>query len=421
MKEVKIKVSTITMSTRFPDCTINLTNVGKYLNIDETIIGLKYSFAEVNVTKGIYSTTVYKKAKVKDATKINKALFYNQVSLIVNNSGNHVNVKLFGNGSLHLTGCKTIEEGTIVTRKLYEKLCLMNGKTDTVLLTRDTNGVYIDKDNLVYSSTDKQIIGYLKKNLLDCYVIKKKEYDVDKKTGMYITKNMETQRRRTLVNFDGEICGFTRIELLKNKHKFYKKNVNVFFDDDSGLIYYNNDNILGKVVYHIDNTNKLSQLPSTQDDIIELEYDCSPFNVKSSDNCYKLNTKADDFSTIIDANVNCMNVYFNIDFNINRQRLYEKLIEMNYICKYKPESYSGIKLMYKLPAHYNLDCKTNSSVGYCSCSSKCTCANTTFLIFQSGNVIATGFKNFDQVSLATSQFIALCRDNQSVIQKRVME
>ena len=36
--------------------------------------------------KGKYSTTIYKKAKTKDVNKINQKLFYNQISIIVNNN-----------------------------------------------------------------------------------------------------------------------------------------------------------------------------------------------------------------------------------------------------------------------------------------------------------------------------------------------
>ena len=134
-----VKISTITLSTKLPDCQLNLTNVGKYLDIDDEIIGIKYNYADLSIMKGKYSTTIYKKAKVKDAEKIKKTLFYNQISIILNNSGNNVNVKLFGNGSLHLTGCKSIVEGYAVTRKIYDKLQTLVRSKDTILLTKDAN------------------------------------------------------------------------------------------------------------------------------------------------------------------------------------------------------------------------------------------------------------------------------------------
>ena len=36
-----VKISTITLSTHLPNCQLNLTNIGKYLDIDDEIIGLK--------------------------------------------------------------------------------------------------------------------------------------------------------------------------------------------------------------------------------------------------------------------------------------------------------------------------------------------------------------------------------------------
>jgi TATA-box binding protein (TBP) (component of TFIID and TFIIIB) len=418
-KAIDIKISTITLSTQLPYCHLNLTNIGKYLDIDNEILGLKYNYAALSVTKGKYSTTIYKKAKIKDSNKINKALFYNQITLICNNKGNNVNVKLFGNGSLHLTGCKSVEEGVVVTKIIYEKLVSLNNKTDTILLTKDLNGVLLDKDNLVYSYNTKQIIGH-KLNNSDLYVINKKEYMIDNKTQMFISNKLETQRRRFIYNFDGNLIGSSKIELLKNKNKFYKKNVNIFFDTTNDLIYHNNETIIGKIVYTIDDTNLINDIKKIPD-IMEIKYKCNPFH----NNDYNLDLNRLDFKEFIDLNVNCINVYFNINFIINRQRFYEKLIDLNYICKYKPESYSGIKLIYKINLTNDIENQGSSitnnlqeKTGHCHCSSKCTCINITFLIFQSGNVIVTGFKMTEQIKPVIDNFINLCNTMRFNIEKR---
>lgn len=424
--DINIKISTITMSCQLPNCNLNLTNIGKYLNIDKEIIGLKYNYADFSLMKGKYSTTIYKKAKIKNLDKINKRLFYNQVTIIYNNNGNNVNVKLFKNGSLHLTGCKNIDEGVEITKSIYQKLTQLKSKTDNILLTKDINGVLLDNDNLIYSYTNKQIIGYLsknhqgssdffEKNKANTYIINKKEYTIDYKTNMFISKKLETQRRRFIYNFDGDYIGYSKIELLKNKNKFYKKNINIFFDTSNDLIYHNNDNIIGKVVYDINHSsiNNLSLIP----DIIEINYNCNPF----IDTEYYLNTDSKYFKDSIDLNINCINVYCNINFVINRQRFYEKLIDLNYICKYKPESYSGIKLIYKLNIMSNLNSAItfeNTINGLCTCSSKCTCINITFLIFQSGNIIITGFKTIEQIKPITNDFINLCTLLRNDIEKR---
>jgi TATA-box binding protein (TBP) (component of TFIID and TFIIIB) len=399
----EVKISTITLTTKLPGCLLNLTNIGKYLNIDEEIIGIKYNYANLNIMKGKYSTTIYKKAKVKNVEKINKMLFYNQISIIFNNNGNNVNIKLFGNGSLHLTGCKSINEGNIITKKLYEKLNVLRDKTDTILITRDLNNILVDKDNIVYSYKNNQIIGYRKDLDLRKYVIHNKNFTIDNKTNMYITEKMETQRRHFIYNLDGELIGFSKIELLKNRSKFYTKNGNIFIDTENQLIYHNNDTIIGKIIYDIDWV-KITDI-SQGADILEIEYNCNPF----IDTNYSINTDTD-----FDLNVNCMNVYFNINYKINRQRLYDYLINENYICKYNPESYSGIKLIYKLPLQ-----KTEDMIsGFCPCTNKCTCINIVFLIFQSGNVIATGFKNNDQIKFVVDKFMVLT-DNvkESIIKK----
>jgi len=179
------KISTMTMSTQFPNCALNLANIGKYLDIDDNIIGIKYNHANLSVTKGMYSTTVYKKAKSKDRTKINPKLFYNQITLVVRNGespSNQTNVKLFGNGSLHITGCKSERDGITVTELVYKKLDALRYKVDHVLLTKDINGVYLDRDNMIYSYNTKQIIG----NKVDkTYIIHKREYEIDQKTEMF--------------------------------------------------------------------------------------------------------------------------------------------------------------------------------------------------------------------------------------------
>lgn len=410
IKMPEVKISTVTLCTKFPNCTINLINVGKYLEIDNEILGIKYNYGSLNIMKGKYLTTIYKKAKLKNVEKINKVLFYNQISLVLNNNGNNVNIKLFRNGSLHLTGCKSINEGVIVTSILYNKLNALKDKIDILLLTKDENGILLDKDDLVYSLSDKEIIGYCKNIQDKIFVVHKKECSIDEKTNMFITKKIESGRKRFIFNFNGELIGYNCIELLKNRNKLYKKK-DVYFDNDCGLIYYN-DIIIGKIVYYVDESKLLND--KSNNDIIEFEYSCDAFPkdyfLGESDFCERG----------VDLSVNCMNVYFTIGYKINRQRFYENLINMNFICKYNPECYSGIKFTYKLPINndnfcientkdqMNINRYINVERGICPCTNKCTCLNITFLIFQSGNVIATGFKTDEQIKNVTRNFIEIC-------------
>jgi len=416
-----LKISTITLSTQLPNCQINLTNVGKYLEINDQIIGVKYQFGNLNIMKGHYSTTVFRKSKNKKQDKINKILFYNQVSLIINYHGQHakihmqkqqqthtqnLNVKLFGNGSLHITGCKSIQDGEEVTKIVYKMLKSFENKHDTIFLLKDENNVLLDSNNFIYSYDNKRIMGYKTDNT---YIIYKKEYEIDHKTGMFISKRLETQRKRTLLNFNGIEIGHTKIELLKNKSKFYKNNSHLFYDKINNLIYYKNDTIIGKIAYNIDE----KQITNTKNipDFFEHEYKCSVFQNGNNNNDlnYNLDINAKNFKDLINLDTNCINVYFNLNIQINRLKLYKLLISLNYICKYQPESYSGVKLLYKLSKQKEFN------NGYCLCNNKCTCTNITFLIFQSGNVIVSGFKNTDNINYIVENFITLCNENESLI------
>lgn len=435
------KISTITTSTQLPYCQLNLTNIGKYLQIDNEIIGLKYNYADLSIMKGTYYTSIYKKSKYKNVDKIKKTLFYNQITIILNNNGNNINIKLFGNGSLHLTGCKNENDGVDATKIIYNKLKNIIDKKDTILLTKDERGVLVDKDKLVYSYPDKNkeisIIGYKKD--ISKYIINKKEYTIDNQTKMFISTKIEKKRQRSIINFKGEEIGFSRIELFKNRNKFYKKNINIYIDPCNNFIYYNNTILIGKIEYDINN-DKITDIDDI-DDILEIEYSCNPFKNDHSNLdqlIYEKNQVA--LKKMINFNINCINVYFTIDYEINRQRLYEQLVSLNYICKYKPESYSGIKFIYKIGLNKSFTNVTDIrqdicteavdirqgicteavdiQQGICSCSDKCTCTNITFLIFQTGNIIATGFKEIYQIDIITKYFLSLCDSLKPIIQKK---
>ena len=417
-KEILYKISTITMSMQIPDCNLNLMNIGKYLEIDENIIGIKYNFGKSSILEGKYSTSIYKKSKIKNQNKINKKLFYNQVSIIVKleDSDRIVNVKLFGNGTLHLTGIKNTSEGKKVMILLYIKLLELRDKYDIVLLTSDINNVYLDNNNNIYSKNEENrtVIGYKYINGNDMmYNIYKKDYMIDKNTGLFISTKFESKRTKPLLDLNGEKVGFTKIELLKNKSKLYKNNVNVNFDYTNGLIYYDGDNksnIIGKIIYEFDEMYTDEKV--VQKDIIEYNYNCTPFLKEST--VYSIDELSKFDLSKLQYDINCINIYLKFDFELNRQRLFKELIKKTYITEYKPEKYSGVKLRYKIPK------QKNAKIGLCSCINKCTCNNITFLIFQSGNVIVTGFKSIEEISNIINNFNVLIKEIEPTIKKKML-
>jgi TATA-box binding protein (TBP) (component of TFIID and TFIIIB) len=428
------KISTMTVSCQYPDCELNLINIGKYLSIDDEIIGIKYNYGEANIMKGKYATGTYKKSKNKNVDKINKNLFYNQVSIICkvgDSDEDLVNVKLFGNGSLHLTGVKN--QGSILTvmKIIYKKLLLLTEKSDKILLTSDANNVLLDNDNIIYSHSEpKRILGY-KCGLK--YNINKKNYTVDTLYPLFISEKSESKRTKQLLDFNGDNVGICRIELLKNKNKLYKKNANIYFDktnfhekSNSFLIYHDSDNkstVIGKITYDINNFDKefFNKNVFNDNQILEYNYSCNPFKksfVKSLHDNELLKT----------VDINCINIFFDIKYQLNRQRLFTSLIEKGYMCEYKPEKYSGVKLIFKLNDHFKLMYNENNklptvnnqlTLGICDCNNKCVCSNITFLIFQSGNIIACGFRNITDINGILFSFKNLIDSLESKIKKKI--
>jgi TATA-box binding protein (TBP) (component of TFIID and TFIIIB) len=417
------KISTITMSLKMPSCNLNLMNIGKYLQIDENIIGVKYNFGKSSILKGKYSTSIYKKSKTKNKNKINTKLFYNQVSIVVNleptSQNKIINVKLFGNGSLHLTGVKHQSEGRDVVILLYKKLLNLCSYYDTILLTSDINNVYLDNNNNIYTrdKTNRTIIGFKytsKSEIL--YNIYKKDYTIDSNTGLFISKKFESKRTKQLLNLNGEKVGVYRIELLKNKSKLYKNNSNVNFDYQNGFIYYDGDgksNIIGKIVYDYTDNIYSKCTNDSDEQIIEYKYNCTPFLQEST--IYNIEQLEQLNKSELQYDINCINIYLKLDFELNRQRLFNELIKKSYITEYKPEKYSGVKLRYKLSK------QPTNKLGICECINKCTCNNITFLIFQSGNIIVTGFKSLDEIKDIINNFNILITSIKNTVKMKTFK
>lgn len=466
------KVSTITVSMRIPNCELHLINIGKYLEIDENILGIKYTYnSNLTIIKGKYSTSIYKKSKNKNQNKINKRLFYNQVSLILkipkesSFPENIIHVKIFGNGSLHLTGIK--EE--IIGQSLHEcKMCIiiinklllgLLNKNVNILLTKDENEIFLDNNNNIYtvgfgslaesSKTSKLYEGTSKFNIIgykmtestgtlfanansvkgNLYIINKKEYIV--KNNIFIANKMEGKRTKSILDLNGNYIGFSKINLIKNKNKLYKNNSNIYCNDE--FIFYETDNkstIIGNISYTINNfqgtnyikKNFLQPNKSDEKNVLEVSYNCNPF--KNSYSAFDLENFSDEqFILNYDFNINNINIFLNLNIELNREKLFKELFLKKYIVEYTPDKYSGVKLTFKVHNLQNtLDdniFKTVSRQGLCICNNKCTCKNITFLIFQSGNIIATGFKSIKDINLILNHFEYLMNEIKPNIIKKI--
>ena len=127
----------IKISTMCCGCSINtnllLDNIQNYLQLDtKDILTVKVNMESLRTLLEIKKKPKRtKKTKNKKETNTLKNSFYNQVTVVVRvndnetdniNKEQNINLKLFKNGSVQMSGCKSISDVNIVLNKLMKKL-----------------------------------------------------------------------------------------------------------------------------------------------------------------------------------------------------------------------------------------------------------------------------------------------------------
>lgn len=114
--DITISTMTIVCKTK---TTFNVGNIGRYLELKQEIIfSVKYG------TKPETNRTLdCKKRRRNLKNKTKKRNFYNQVSVEAKSTkGKTINIKLFSNGSIQMTGCKDIENSLDALNNLFNEL-----------------------------------------------------------------------------------------------------------------------------------------------------------------------------------------------------------------------------------------------------------------------------------------------------------
>ena len=144
-----LRISTITSILEI-STDIDLKKIYDSVPITEYIPFIEYGVG--NVPKGFSKKMLRKKRK-----KTKKKIFYNQATVHVVHDGKIMNVKLFNNGKIQITGLKGVDQGPILIQKLLEYFqdlsvltydaFLMNYKL--VLINSDFDlGYEIDRETL---------------------------------------------------------------------------------------------------------------------------------------------------------------------------------------------------------------------------------------------------------------------------------
>ena len=99
------RISTMTLITSFT-CYINLEVVSKYFKLDDKVVSM-----------------VYGDKPVKNSKQKGNRPFFNQATIIVKlDPLRKVNVKIFSNGKIQMTGVKQVEDGHEALKLIIEKL-----------------------------------------------------------------------------------------------------------------------------------------------------------------------------------------------------------------------------------------------------------------------------------------------------------
>ncbi len=146
--DVTINTMTVVCDTNIK---FNASNIAKYIDMaPDGIIKISHGRSGDNLT----NRSLIHKKKVKKIKK-NKKVFFNQVSLCVMVSSKKekpVNLKLFSNGSMQMTGCKTIENALDAIERVFVELKKEKAIIDRKLLKVVDKPFCDDLNSLHYGS-----------------------------------------------------------------------------------------------------------------------------------------------------------------------------------------------------------------------------------------------------------------------------
>lgn len=131
--EIEYKPEDVIISTMTITCKVNsdfnVQNIGKYIDLN------KNGIVEAICGKDIFRSLIPKKTSTQKNKK-DKKQFYNQVTLKINTKKDKiVNIKLFINGSIQMTGCKSIEGSIEALEKLLYYLSIEKSIIDIKTFT----------------------------------------------------------------------------------------------------------------------------------------------------------------------------------------------------------------------------------------------------------------------------------------------
>ena len=129
-----VSISTMCCSAKI-GCEISIENIQDYLQLNKNdVLSVKVNDSKIRT---LLEQKVKNRRKKKVTKKGKTQKFYNQITVVIRigsgstediNKEKSINVKLFKNGSIQMSGCKRIEEVNTVINKLIYRLKEVKGK-----------------------------------------------------------------------------------------------------------------------------------------------------------------------------------------------------------------------------------------------------------------------------------------------------
>lgn len=341
-------------------CNLNLELLAKCLPIDERILGKKL----INVIAE--GAIKIKKRKSKPLSNNKRPDFSNQCTIVVNIDDNHnnINLKIFGNGKIVITGGLSIDDCVCAVNIFRQKIA-------------NLTKVY----NISPLSILPNVFLYIK-NISKNYLIFLKLFTL---FGLDIDLHLDTILNKKLVNqykydnngpvdntlltckTDQDRVGFIKIIEIYNIIHMYYTNAQLISKLEQNDIFTLN---IIKELY----SGHTQTLPVTFDKVEMFE----PFTVT-----------VENYNTMFDSG-----------FHINRCQLTHilndiyKPLGIITSAKFEPSNYQGVNAKYISRSDCRSDCDSSGKKKH----NKCKCKEISFLIFQEGNIIITGGRSWEQIS-----------------------
>jgi TATA-box binding protein (TBP) (component of TFIID and TFIIIB) len=188
-----VLISTITVCCEI-DIQFNVDNIAKFIELKKDgIINISFGKEGDPVTNRSLNPKKKKKKKVKNNKK-QKREFQNQISLdimIESKANKPINVKLFKNGSIQMTGCKSVINVVDVLSKVFTELKCVRA--------------IVEKSKDIYKIVEKPFVNNTSKLLLENI----KNIAIGMINGNFIYPNkIDRLKLFNLLNSEGKECRY---------------------------------------------------------------------------------------------------------------------------------------------------------------------------------------------------------------------